>query len=803
MNACKLFIFISLVVFNVRGQEITITDKLTQQRIPGVKIYSINPKINVLSNVEGRFRLEPFIGCDSIIFSYSGYKTEIFSYSDLRNKTGIELTDDNLSLDPLVVTANRWEQELSKVPFKITALDVKSVAIQGHQTTADLLSGSGYVFVQRSQLAGGSPQLRGFGANRVLIVVDGVRMNNAIFRSGNLQNVISIDANSLESAEVLFGPGAVMYGSDAIGGVMDFRTKKARFTTDSVKALIKTNVYSRFSTVNKEFSNHLDFTYGGKKWAFVSAVSYNIFNDLMSGSYGDSTFLLYNYQTGSLSDQQIATNDDPRVQRYSGYNQLNLIQKIAFQPKKNHIIEYSGIYTESSEAVRYDRMIQDANQDGTPDYFDWHYGPQVWMMHNLNYSGSRTTGFYENIKIIAAYQNFKESRHDVKWGSTTYRRQYERVNALSLNLDLEKSMGSRVDLFYGTEYVINKIGSHSVSEPLNGDQVEINPRYPDNSMWQSAGAYLNSEIALSDKFQLNTGARCTYYHISAEFDTALFAYPVTSMQNDNSALSGSAGLVYNPGINTRFYFNLATGFRAPNIDDMGKVFDSQPGSVVVPNPDLKPETVYSIELGFKKIIKRKVMLEGALFYTYLNEAMTRSNYTFNGKDSIVYDGEMSRVQAIQNLSHAYVYGFQAGLEYTILQGFKLAGTFNYQKGYEYQTDSAAYFPKTHIAPVFGRASLRYKKSQLFLEFYCEFQGRMDSDDLPLVERDKLFYAVNEEGKNYVDEWYTLNFKASYFFNKHLSLNGGVTNITDRLYRGMGSGISAPGRNYMISLKATF
>ncbi len=197
------------------------------------------------------------------------------------------------------------------------------------------------------------------------------------------------------------------------------------------------------------------------------------------------------------------------------------------------------------------------------------------------------------------------------------------------------------------------------------------------------------------------------------------------------------------------------------------------------------------------------MLEGALFYTYLDKAMARSNYTFNGQDSIVYDGEMSRVQAIQNLSHAYVYGFQAGMEYTILQGFKLAGTFNYQKGYEYQTDSAAYFPKTHITPVFGRASLRYKKSQLFLEFYCEFQGRMDPDDLPLVERDKLFYAVNDEGENYVEEWYTLNFKASYFFNKHLSLNAGITNITDRLYRGMGSGISAPGRSYMISIKASF
>ena len=116
-------------------------------------------------------------------------------------------------------------------------MDIQDVQFQNPQTTADLLSNSGEVFIQKSQQGGGSPMIRGFATNRVLIAVDEVRMNNAIFRSGNLQNVISIDPFAVENTEVLFGPGSVIYGSDAIGGVMSFTTLAPKFS-DSSKVLI-------------------------------------------------------------------------------------------------------------------------------------------------------------------------------------------------------------------------------------------------------------------------------------------------------------------------------------------------------------------------------------------------------------------------------------------------------------------------------------------------------------------------------------------------------------------------------------
>jgi hemoglobin/transferrin/lactoferrin receptor protein len=279
-----------LISFSSFSQELTILDQVTQEYVPGAKIYSINPKLQVLANGQGKFDISLFVACDSIYVSYSSYETLRFIVAELKNVTEIELADKALSVSEMIVTANRWEQDKAKVPNRIAKLNMKDAELLGPQTTADLLETSGYVFVQKSQLAGGSPQLRGFGTNRVMITVDGVRMNNAIFRSGNLQNVLSLDVNSLESAEVLFGPGAVLYGSDAIGGVMDFRSKNARLATDTIHLLSKLNLFTRYSTASNESTTHLDFNYGKNKWGFMTAVTFSNFGDLRAGSYGNTSF---------------------------------------------------------------------------------------------------------------------------------------------------------------------------------------------------------------------------------------------------------------------------------------------------------------------------------------------------------------------------------------------------------------------------------------------------------------------------------------------------------------------------------
>lgn len=807
MKLLKFYFFILFFGVNFSplfGQTITVKDKVSQQPVPNVKVYSVKPKVQKKTDIDGRLDIQAFKKTDTIYISFPSYNLVITNYEKLSTNTDVELVETSLQFGETTVTASRWKQDKIKVPGKVTSLDLKELELLAPQTSADLLENSGYVFVQKSQLAGGSPQLRGFGTNRVMIVVDGVRMNNAIFRSGNLQNVISLDANSLESVDVMFGPGSVMYGSDAIGGVMNFQTKQPEFAPDSLKTFAKTNVYARYSSASHERTGHFDMNVSNQKWASLTTFSYSYFDDLTTGKYGNQHFLRPTYQLKGYGADSTVVNPNPRKQVHSGYQQMNAFQKISYRPNENVQVNYSGNFSTTSNAPRYDRLILDKNDDGILDNSEWYYGPQQWMMHRLGVHYSKKTKAFDEFRIVFAYQRYKESRHDRKYGKSKIRRQFEQVNAFTLNADFEKKFGKRILLFYGAEGVFNHVKSNAYRKHLiTGEKSVINSRYPNNSTWQSYGAYASAEFDITDKWILHGGLRYSFNQIDATFDTTLFAFPMTKTRNQNGSLNGSLGLVFNPNKSLQLYLNGSTGFRAPNIDDLGKVFDSEPGSVIIPNVDLKPEYAYNGEFGFAWMLKGKLRVDGAVYYTYLQNALARGNYQLDGQDSILYEGQLSQVQAVQNLSNAYVYGVQGGIEWNFAKGFTLESTISYQVGEDFIVDSNAYFPKNHVAPLFGRTSITYKTRRLRVKLYANYQASMRPDQMPLNERGDFEYAKNDKGESYTPSWYTLNLKGTYFFNKHLSATLGFENLTNQLYRTFGSGISAPGFNVIVGLKVAF
>jgi hemoglobin/transferrin/lactoferrin receptor protein len=785
------------------AQKITIIDEITQEEIPNVLIYSSKTKI--LSSIKGDFDLQNFSPGEVLNFKYASYLELKLSFEELLKLKIVELKQDPLSLDDVIVTANRWEEEKRNVPFKIEKLNLKDVSFLNPQTSADLLENSGYAYVQKSQLAGGSPQLRGFATNRVMLVVDGVRMNNAIYRAGNLQNVISLDANSLEGAEILFGPGAVMYGSDAIGGVMDFRTKEARFS-NSKENQVTGNLFARYSKANNEWTKHVNFSFGSPRWALITDVTFSDFGDLRTGSKGgDSSYLRLKYQASSGGKDSTFINEDPNLQVNSGYSQRNIIQKVKFKASENLELEYSLNYSESSNAPRYDRLTIDLNNDGNLDNAEWYYGPQKWIMNRFALNHHKSTKIYDKLRFIAAYQDYEESRHDRKFNNMKGRSQIENVGIFSLNADLNKKLSEKLDLSYGAEFVSNSISSEGKRTHIQSLEEEvINSRYPDSSKWNSAGVYANLKFKLSSKFGLNAGIRYSHYAIEANFDTTLFPYPFVQAKSNNGALNGSLGLVYNPTNKFQIYANASTGFRAPNIDDIGKVFDSQAGAIVVPNVNLKPEYAYNGEVGFMGNIKNKVKLDGVFYYTFLQNALARSSFQIDGQDSMIYDGEMSQILAIQNTSDASVYGIQAGIEVIIFKGLTLKSVISFQEGQEYSVDSLKYFPKPHVAPLFGRTTISYKHRKFRSDFFIAYNGKMELNDFPLTDlQDDVTFAKDENGNPYTPSWYTLNFKIAYYPNKNMSIAAGVENITDQLYRTFGSGISASGRNFTLTLRGNF
>lgn len=781
------------------GQSLKVVDKANLQPIEHVAIYNLDHSKTSLSNSKGIADISTFNADDILYFQHPSYQEYILAYKDLKDLNfTIRLNKSTVNLSEYVVSASKWEQKREEVPNKISIISAEEVEFQNPQTTADLLGTTNEVFIQKSQLGGGSPMIRGFAANSVLLVVDGVRMNNAIYRSGNLQNAITIDPNIIENAEVIFGPGSIIYGSDALGGVMDFHTKDIYFG-DSIKPAFKTNAFLRYSSANNEKTGHVDFNYGAKKWGSLTSISFSDFDNLKMGSVYHEDYQRFDYVEREGNEDKMVRNSDPNEQIFSGYDQLNLMQKFTYKPSNTTDLTYSFHYTTSSDIPRYDRLVEYQN-DTTLKYAEWYYGPQVWMMHNLQLNLNKQKKLYDNARLTIAYQHTKESRFDRKFNAESLRSRTEIVDGLNLNFDLDKALSEKTLLFYGLEGMYNNVNSTGESENiLTGATSPTSTRYPDGgSDYYTAALYANIKSNLSKKITLQAGLRFSQvYSISRFEDTTYFPYDQIKLSP--RALNGSVGLVYRPASSWQINTNISSGFRAPNIDDVAKVFDSEPGNVVVPNENLQPEYAYNIDVGVIKNFGNSVKMDLTLFYTYIDNIMVRRDFTIDGKDSIWYDGEMSKVQAMVNVGHGNIFGgsFNFWADITDVIGFRTNIT--YMTG-----EDDEHVPIRHVSPLFGSTGIIFTARKLKLELYANYNGQISFDNLTSTERDKpQMYAQDDNGNPYSPGWYTLNFKGYYQINPTFQLNFGIENILDHRYRPYSSGIVAPGRNFIIALRAAF
>jgi hemoglobin/transferrin/lactoferrin receptor protein len=656
------------------------------------------------------------------------------------------------------------------------------------------------VYVQKSQLGGGSPMIRGFSTNRLLITVDGVRMNNAIFRGGNLQNVIAIDPFAIQNTEVTLGSGSVIYGSDAIGGVMSFYTQKPKFSyTDSL--IVNSNIVTRYSSASDEKTGHLDFNLGYKKWALVTNGSYTSFGDLRMGKHGPDDYLRPEFVIETEAGDVIVENSNPLVQRESGYNQLNLMQKVSYEPSENLTFDLGLFYTTTTNIPRYDRLIR--YRGNTLRSAEWNYGPQRWFMSNIQVTKlSSNSNLYDKIKATMAYQNFQESRMDRDFQSDIRDIREEAVDAYSFNLDFEKTINTKTWFFYGLEYVFNKVKSKGVEENIITNIVMPTvSRYPNGATWQSAAVYSSIKYKPNPKFVFQSGLRFNHVTSNANFieNNVYLNLPFESSKNSAGALTGTAGISWTPNSIMQWKLNASSAFRAPNIDDIGKVFDSEPGSVVVPNETLRPEYAYGGEVGLKLNFNEKFILDMGTYYTYLDNALVRRDFTLNGESEIIYDGDLSNVQAIQNASKAWIYGFEVGLRYAISNKLNLTSQYSIIGGTEVEGNIEV--PIRHVAPYFGNTHLIWANKNLKFDFFAAYNNELAFNQLAPSELEKDYiYALDENGNPYSPSWFTLNFRTQYQINNFISLTASLENMTDQRYKTYSSGIAAAGRNFILALK---
>ena len=820
--------FLVLITFlflcwNIFGQEVWVEDVVTGEPLENVIVFTESGSHNVVTNAIGKALLKDFPDQGQIRLNLLGYKPLIISMIEvLEGKKIIQMTSEDEVLEEVVLSVARSQSTRDKIAEQVGIISQNEIELGAVATGADLLEINPNIRIQKSQGGGGSPVLRGFEANRVLIVVDGVRINNAIYRSGHLQNAITIDPHNIDRVEVTFGSSSVGYGSDALGGVIHYYTKSPKLNS---RTPVQSELSFNFNHANLSFVNNLSTALSYKNWGSITSVSYSSFDNIRIGknrNHGFSDWGLTPYHSLNSRNQFKAkptTNSRPTIQKNTGYDQLDVFQKFLVHLPRDMFLSLNLQYSESSDIDRYDKLVEERN--GSLRFSEWYYGPQkrFFLSPQLKFFMGRN--WLKKGTLTAAYQNVEESRINRKFGSLSRSHQIENVNVFSINADFYGNIAEGHSVSYGLEWTYNNIRSEgfSLDLVLNSEKIigynnrtMIPSRYPsDGSNASSFAGYLNWIYIANNRLTLNGGLRVTGSKISARWnDTAQVDKLLSTLDLQTEALTYTLALTYRPNQKLQINSLISSGFRNPNIDDIGKIRESN-GILLMPNSFLKPEYAYTFESGVKFNTPNKTnFVELRAFNTLVSRHIVRSNFfvftdtTTTDENTILYNGEEVITQANKNLGNRFIYGGSIQGNWLLIKPFEIMGGITFTTA----DRNEDYGPMPSIAPLFGTFTLSHGMKNLKTILIWRFSqrkypnqfswgGEDGLNETPLINPE----ASNEIGRYYgMPSWNIWSILSQYQFKKNIIFNFGLKNIFDLHYRTFASGISAEGRSLQLGVK---
>lgn len=816
-----LFLIISL---NSYSQKLLVKDSQENTIIPNVTVYNTQKTISILSDFDGILNLSSFNKKDTIILSHISYEKLKISLNNISENT-IYLNPNTQVLSEIILSVGRNRENKEKISKKVSLITNKKIELDLPQTSADLLFYAGGVRIQKTQGGGGSPVIRGFEANRVLLVVDGVRMNNAIYRSGHLQNAITIDPNALERTEIIFGPSSVGYGSDALGGVIHFYTRTPKINNEKRWINKGSNSYNTRFNHNV---NNLNIEHSKDKWASFTSLTYSDFGDIIMGNKRNHGFQSWGLNKYVLKNDNfnnnMLLNKNSEVQKNTSYTQFDFLQKFNLKISESSNLVFNIQHSKSSNIDRYDKL-NEFESDKNLKYSQWYYGPQKRSLFSSTYNFSNNKKWLQKGTIVAAFQNIKESRHNRKFQSLILNSQFENVKVYSLNIDFVGLKKDDSSLSYGFEYTYNNVNSTAFGENLvknnvtissakNSDSIfKIPTRYPSaGSDYSTVATYYEFRKDLSEKSNFNFGMRYTLTTLNASWgEEALIDANLSTIETRNSSLTGSLGYVTRTKNNWQINAAFSSGFRSPNIDDTGKIRENR-GILSVPNKELKPEYAYSSELGLTKFSNDKSNVFSLnLYYTHITNHINRDYFEILNDNStidsntILYNFEEVKTMANVNLGRAYIYGFSFDSESTIFKNIYFKSNITYTEGGSVQRPE----PLPSISPLFGSFYLKWIKSNLKMQLAYKFSGSKNPEDYSkggedgLEETPILSYADKIPQYYGMPSWGVLKLSSSYELSNNFKATLILDNIFDIHYREFASGISSPGRNLNIVLEHKF
>jgi outer membrane receptor protein involved in Fe transport len=649
-------------------------------------------------------------------------------------------------LEHVQVTATRTRERDFDISAAVTGIDEEEVLKLAPDVISEMLRGQPGTFFQQTTPGQGVPIIRGLKGSQVLHLVDGMRLNNAFFRSAPNQYLGLVDSFAVQRMEVVRGAQGTLYGADAMGGVVNILTPEPAYAGAHWQQ--ESRLYGSYDSVDNGWVLNAR-TQGGKQgWGFTGGATYQDHGTRTSGS-GEK--LVPSAFTSKAADLKFVMDSSERTS-------LMLAAQVMEQPSTPRYDEMAAGYGEQEPAS--ELALFKPNR-------------RSFIHARFRYDGQGE--WFDEVEAHLARQVITDDRLAQDYGSPEIVTEHNRSTLDGVTVQINSNFSSGISLVWGAEYYTDAIDSTRFRQLEDSDiRTEATGRFPDGSSMDSAALYLSGQWIKTDRFSLDAGLRYSWFDVRLPADENHAAVKL-----EPSDLTGDVHAVYTLSPGLKLVGNLGHGFRPPNIFDLSALGPRPGNRFNIANTDLGPETVWSYDLGIKT---ETGSLELEIFAFYLD---------YSNKITSVYTGDTTEdgrlVVRSENLNQVDIYGLEAGMYWAVMDDLRLFAVANYTRGEEHDNLGAG-FPADRIPPLNGQLGLEYYfNNDWRIEPYLLFAGRQDR----LSPRDQGDPRINPAG---TAGWGTLNLLLDWQATASLQLGLRLENLTDKDYREHASGIDAAGRN---------
>ncbi len=643
----------------------------------------------------------------------------------------------SLDLNEVIFTGKKLKSNVFNTAESISILHSKALSLNSQRNTPELLNEAPGVFLQKTNHGGGSAFLRGLTGNQVLYLIDGIRINNAITRYGPNQYLNTIDRFSLERIEIVRGSGSVLFGSDAIGGVINMLSINP--DVNQQKAL-SGKISTRIGSNHLEESLNGRISYKNKESWLTSGITTRSFGDLIGGK-------------------------NTKLQHPSGYDEFCYDVKTNIQINKRHTIQGLLQYVHQKDVPVYHKYILENFALNKMD-------PQKRSLAYVGYTYTPEKGFIQNIKFTPNIQQVAESRWSKKNNSnlTTIENDTVEIFGVLTELNTLKNIGDwKWSGSHGFDLYHDKVNSNRIQMYDNNTPIYKRGLYPDDATQISYAFFTNQHIE-KNKFQVTLGNRIQFLSLQIPIDNG----QIINIQP--KAWVGNFYVAQSILPKLKLIYGLNTGFRAPNIDDLGSlgIVDFR---YEIPNYELRPEKSAQIQIGYKWN-GPKFNWETYTYYNRLKDIVVR-----NKKGNETIDGYPVYIK--ENAENGYIMGLETNFQYILGRSLQLTGSLTYTYG----QNTSKKEPIRRIPPLFGYVNIQYQKEKYWAKLFFQLAGkqqRLAAGDI----------SDNRIGRLGTPGWSVINISNGFNFKK-MDINLTLQNVLDKDYKFHGSGINGVGRSLIL------